>query len=296
MSDLMLLGVLRMPYGMAMGGEIARIQFYERAQQAADRIEQDAARIEQLEAELERARRPRVKLDPALKAALDEAAKTRSTTARLPGGEVAFINYGDQPEDTAHLCCTACGGSGHIDDQRVIAAAAATESHDVKSLDAQITALRRRRDSLPVQYSERFDLAVEIDKLEARRKEMTVETEVLAGAVWKAPISTASQVDPRQATPPGRWSDEVPTEAGHYWHWNGRQESRPVLIAGMYDHWLQRLVGAGGEPLAMLRGYWWRVYQPPVSSALTPEYKAAQTAKNENASVMLANLSKPIEE
>jgi hypothetical protein len=26
-------------------------------------------------------------------------------------------NYGDQAEDTAHLSCTACGGSGHIDDQ-----------------------------------------------------------------------------------------------------------------------------------------------------------------------------------
>lgn len=63
-------------------------------------------------------RRPRVKLDPELKAALEEAAKTRSTVALLPDGEPVFINYGDQPEDTAHLCCTACGGSGHIDDMR----------------------------------------------------------------------------------------------------------------------------------------------------------------------------------
>lgn len=50
MSDLMLFGVLRMPYEMAMSGEISRIQFYDRAQQAADRIEK-------LEAELAECRR-----------------------------------------------------------------------------------------------------------------------------------------------------------------------------------------------------------------------------------------------
>lgn len=47
----------------------------------------------------------------------EEAAKTRSTVALLPDGEPVFINYGDQPEDNADLCCTACGGSGHIEDQ-----------------------------------------------------------------------------------------------------------------------------------------------------------------------------------
>ena len=39
MSDVMLFGVLRMPYDMAMDGEIARRQFYDRAQQAADKAE-----------------------------------------------------------------------------------------------------------------------------------------------------------------------------------------------------------------------------------------------------------------
>lgn len=62
-------------------------------------------------------RKPRVKLDPEVMAALEEAAKTRSTVALLPDGEPVFINYGDQPEDNADLCCTACGGSGHIEDQ-----------------------------------------------------------------------------------------------------------------------------------------------------------------------------------
>jgi len=39
MSDVMLFGVLRMPYDMAMHSELSRKQFYNRAQQAADKIE-----------------------------------------------------------------------------------------------------------------------------------------------------------------------------------------------------------------------------------------------------------------
>ena len=35
----MLFGVLRMPFDMAMETDLSRFQFYERAQQAADRIE-----------------------------------------------------------------------------------------------------------------------------------------------------------------------------------------------------------------------------------------------------------------
>ena len=38
MSDTMLLGVLRMPYELAMSTELSRRQFYERALEAADRI------------------------------------------------------------------------------------------------------------------------------------------------------------------------------------------------------------------------------------------------------------------
>ncbi|SDC70806.1 hypothetical protein SAMN05428966_102160 [Massilia sp. PDC64] len=64
-----------------------------------------------------RALLPKRELPPELKAAIDEAAKTRAPGALLPDGSAVFINYGDQPEDTAHLDCTACGGSGHIDDQ-----------------------------------------------------------------------------------------------------------------------------------------------------------------------------------
>lgn len=39
MSDLMLYGVLRMPYEMAMASELSRRQFYSRVQEAADRLE-----------------------------------------------------------------------------------------------------------------------------------------------------------------------------------------------------------------------------------------------------------------
>ena len=39
MSDLMFFGVLRMPYEMAMEGEISRLQFYNRVQEACYRIE-----------------------------------------------------------------------------------------------------------------------------------------------------------------------------------------------------------------------------------------------------------------
>jgi DNA polymerase III epsilon subunit-like protein len=64
-----------------------------------------------------RARVKRSELPPEAKIALEEAAATRATAAVLPNGSALFINYGDQPENTAHLSCTACGGSGHIDDQ-----------------------------------------------------------------------------------------------------------------------------------------------------------------------------------
>jgi hypothetical protein len=49
MSDVMLLGVLRMPYDLAMSDDLSRIQFHGRAQQAADRIEADDAAIAQLQ-------------------------------------------------------------------------------------------------------------------------------------------------------------------------------------------------------------------------------------------------------
>jgi hypothetical protein len=52
MGDVMLYGVLRMPFDMAMGGEIARRQFYSRAQEAARRLEAAEARLAEIDAAL----------------------------------------------------------------------------------------------------------------------------------------------------------------------------------------------------------------------------------------------------
>ena len=49
MSDLMFYGVLRMPYKMAMENVMSRVQFYERAQTAADRVQAADMRIDVLE-------------------------------------------------------------------------------------------------------------------------------------------------------------------------------------------------------------------------------------------------------
>ena len=56
MSDVMFYGILRMPYEMAMEGDISRRQFYSTAQDAA-------TRVENLEAEIERLRTISNKLD-----------------------------------------------------------------------------------------------------------------------------------------------------------------------------------------------------------------------------------------
>lgn len=50
MSDVMLFGVLRMPYEMAMGSELSRRQFYARAQEAVDRLEAAERKVSRLTA------------------------------------------------------------------------------------------------------------------------------------------------------------------------------------------------------------------------------------------------------
>ena len=49
-SDIMLFGVLRMPFDMAMNGNLSQHQYWQRGQQAADTIESLQARIAELEA------------------------------------------------------------------------------------------------------------------------------------------------------------------------------------------------------------------------------------------------------
>lgn len=49
MSDVMLFGVLRMPFDLAMGDHLAQQQFYQRAQECADRLEKAEAALAALQ-------------------------------------------------------------------------------------------------------------------------------------------------------------------------------------------------------------------------------------------------------
>jgi hypothetical protein len=48
MSDVMLFGVLKMPYELAMGDEMSRRQFYARVEEAVERLEQAEAKYDWL--------------------------------------------------------------------------------------------------------------------------------------------------------------------------------------------------------------------------------------------------------
>lgn len=75
MSDLMLLGVLRMPLTMVESDPLTLIQFVGRAHEAATRIESDAKLIEQLRAQLQEAMVRPVDVD---------ASATPATAASVP--------------------------------------------------------------------------------------------------------------------------------------------------------------------------------------------------------------------
>lgn len=51
-------------------------------------------------------------------AAIRAAQERRAVVAEMPGGGIAFLNYGEADADYAHLDCPACGGSGHVGDTR----------------------------------------------------------------------------------------------------------------------------------------------------------------------------------
>lgn len=54
MSDVMLFGVLRMPLELAMSSELSRLQFWQRAQEAADRIEKLEMEVDALKHDIDR--------------------------------------------------------------------------------------------------------------------------------------------------------------------------------------------------------------------------------------------------
>jgi hypothetical protein len=55
MSDVMLYGILGMPYEMAMNDELSRFQFYQTVQQLLEKDSQQQAEIERLETALKTA-------------------------------------------------------------------------------------------------------------------------------------------------------------------------------------------------------------------------------------------------
>jgi len=54
MSDVMLFGVLEMPYNMAMNDELSRWQYWQRGQESAQNIRDLQAQVEELQADAER--------------------------------------------------------------------------------------------------------------------------------------------------------------------------------------------------------------------------------------------------
>lgn len=126
-------------------------------------------------------RRPKREMPPEMKAAIEEAHKTRSTGAMLPDGSAVFINYGDQPEDMSHLDCTACGGSGHIDDQRQIA------GHTTTQIGELVVLLKDIRPSYGAVGTRDVDVAAQ-----QQRIDRAID---LLRAAWPAPLDAAAICD-----------------------------------------------------------------------------------------------------
>lgn len=92
MADVMLYGVLRMPFDMAMGGEFAQRQFYTRAREAARRLEAAEARLAEIDAAI--ASRP-AKVDDWMP--FDTAPRDGSTFLATNGKLVTSCRYINEP-------------------------------------------------------------------------------------------------------------------------------------------------------------------------------------------------------
>lgn len=89
------------------------------AKAARDPVAYDEAIDRAMEAAEPKVKPTRWAPSPEDLAAIRAAQEQRATVAEMPGGDIAFLNYGEADSaDYAHLDCPACGGSGHVGDTR----------------------------------------------------------------------------------------------------------------------------------------------------------------------------------
>lgn len=124
-----------------------------------------------------RAAQPKREMPSEMKAAIEEAHNTGATSALLPNGSTVFINYGHDYGDNSHLECTACGGSGHIEDQRARAATVASVE------DARDAARYRAWRQVALTGNEKF--------IEAMQDAMPQEKDEMEAIDWDNAIDAA---------------------------------------------------------------------------------------------------------
>lgn len=103
MSDMMLFGVLGMPFEMAMGDELSRVQFWQRAQQAATRIQSDAGRIAELERQNAELRQDRTSALNRISNLMDMSEAAKEKIAEL---ETQLAASADKPAATVQPVVT----------------------------------------------------------------------------------------------------------------------------------------------------------------------------------------------
>jgi len=129
MSDVMLFGVLRMPYDMAMSNEISRIQYWQCGQQAADEIESLRAELAAERQKREEAERERDELRAARMAYASEFklnddgepdtgnihANIRSNKAALEKARETFAEISGYFSKASKIYCLCEYGAATID-------------------------------------------------------------------------------------------------------------------------------------------------------------------------------------